>query len=62
MKLFFGFLSVIGFFFTIGSAGAIECNNIGLLQGVLQMLAGMIVMFASYVAAERCCEHWEDEE
>ena len=43
MKIVFMTLSALGFFFTLGSVGALECNNVSLLQGAVQALIGLAV-------------------
>ena len=43
MKRFAGFLFLIGILFVIGTAGALENDNIGVLQGFIQALAGIIL-------------------
>lgn len=54
LSYIFGILAVAGVLFVIGSAGALDCNNVSLLQGFLQMAAGMVVFVTCSMAAHAC--------
>lgn len=43
MKRFAGILFIIGILFVIGTAGALENDSIGFLQGFIQACAGIIL-------------------
>ena len=40
-------LLTLGFFILIGTAGAIECNNISILQGIIQGVIGFAILGAA---------------
>lgn len=45
MKLIAAVVFLFSLLFVIGSAGAIDMNRVGLLQGTLQMVGGLAVMW-----------------
>lgn len=57
----FAVLSAVGFVFVLGSVGALECDNVSLMRGVVQIAVGLAVFIGGAWVAYACSEVTDGE-
>ena len=57
----FAILSGVGVVFVLGSVGALECDNVSLMRGIVQIAVGLAVFIGGAWVAYACSEVTDGE-
>lgn len=53
VKILFGVIATVAFFFALGNVGAMETNNVSLFEGTVRMCISLAVFVASFIATKK---------